>query len=63
MSFLALGIVTVIWLLYGYSLAFGTDTGLGLVGGLDYLGLRDTLDAVTGAEGDEIPLLAFAMFP
>ena len=62
MSFLALGIVTIIWLLYGYSLAFGSDTGVGIIGGLDHIGLSNTLDAVTGAEGDEIPLLAFVMF-
>ncbi|GLY16166.1 ammonium transporter [Kineosporia rhizophila] len=32
MSFAALGIVTVLWVLYGYSLAFGDDLGAGLVG-------------------------------
>lgn len=31
MSSLALGVVTVIWVVYGYSLAFGTDTGPGLI--------------------------------
>ena len=62
MSFLALGVVTVIWCLYGYSLAFGKDIGLGLLGGLEFLGLRDTLDAATGAEGHRIPTLVFVMF-
>ncbi|CAM5394028.1 hypothetical protein SGRI78S_03250 [Streptomyces griseus subsp. griseus] len=27
MSFISLGIVTVLWVLYGFSLAFGTDVG------------------------------------
>ena len=62
MSFLALGIVTIIWLTYGYSLAFGKDAGGGLIGGLEFAGLRNTVDAVTGGEGKVIPLLAFVMF-
>jgi Amt family ammonium transporter len=62
MSFLALGIVTLIWLTYGYSLAFGTDMGFGLLGGLEYLGLRGAIDQATGPEGNQIPLLVFVMF-
>ena len=48
MSFLCMGLVTVIWVLYGYSLTFGTDAGAGLVGGFDFLGMRGTLDAIVG---------------
>ena len=62
MSFLALGVVTLIWVTYGFSLAFGSDTGLGLIGGLDFIGMRDTIGATVGGEGNEIPLIAFAMF-
>ncbi len=62
MSFLALGVVTVIWVVYGYSLAFGTDTGPGVIGGLGDMGLVGSIGEVTGAEGSEIPVLAFAMF-
>ena len=58
MSFLAMGIVTMIWILFGFSLAFGSDTGAGLIGGFDFLGMRDTMGETTGT----IPLLAFAMF-
>lgn len=39
MSFISLGIVTVLWVLYGYSLAFGPDTG-GVIGNLDFVGLK-----------------------
>lgn len=61
MSFAAIGITTIIWVLYGYSLAFGNSHG-GLIGGFDHLGLASTLDQVTGPEGHHIPVLAFAMF-
>jgi len=61
MSFAAMGVTTIIWVLYGYSLAFGKSQG-GLIGNLDHIGLSSTLDQVTGAEGHQIPVLAFAMF-
>ena len=61
MSFAAMGVTTIIWVLYGYSLAFGKSHG-GLIGSLDHLGLAGTLDQVTGPEGHQIPVLAFAMF-
>jgi Amt family ammonium transporter len=61
MSFAAMGVTTIIWVLYGYSLAFGKSNG-GIIGSLDHLGLAGTLDSVVGAEGHEIPTLAFAMF-
>ena len=61
MSFSAIGITTIIWVLYGYSLAFGKSHG-GIIGGFDHLGLASTLDQVTGPEGHQIPVLAFAMF-
>ncbi len=61
MSFAAIGITTIIWVLYGYSLAFGKSQG-GLIGNLDHIGLANTLDQATGAEGHQIPVLAFAMF-
>lgn len=61
MSFAAMGVTTIIWVLYGYSLAFGKSHG-GLFGGFDHLGLGNTLDQVTGPEGHHIPVLAFAMF-
>ena len=61
MSFAAIGVTTIIWVLYGYSLTFGTSQG-GFIGDFSHLGLSGTLDQVVGAEGHQIPTLAFAMF-
>ncbi|MCF3136963.1 ammonium transporter [Streptomyces olivochromogenes] len=62
MSFVSLGIVTVLWVLYGYSLAFGDDLGAGLLGGFDHIGLKG-IDAGTLTNGkDGIPVFAFALF-
>ena len=38
-SFIALGVITIQWVLYGYSLAFGPDVGH-IIGNLDWVGLR-----------------------
>ena len=38
-SFVALALISIQWVLFGYSLAFGPDHG-GLIGGLDWIGLR-----------------------
>jgi Amt family ammonium transporter len=38
-SFIALGVITILWVLYGYSLSFGPDIGH-IIGGLDWVGLR-----------------------
>src|SRR4030042_6726842 len=38
-SFIILGIITVEWVLWGYSTAFGPDHG-GIIGGLDWLCLQ-----------------------
>ncbi|MFB7614414.1 ammonium transporter [Kitasatospora sp. NPDC056181] len=59
MSFLSLGIVSVLWVLYGYSLSFGPDAGAGLIGNLDFLGMRGIgLNDLTGT----IPVTAFSAF-
>ncbi len=61
MSFSALGIVTVLWVIFGYSMAFGDDLGGGLVGDpSQYFGLKGLMsaDAVFGT----IPTLAFVGF-
>jgi ammonium transporter, Amt family len=46
-SFITTGVVAIIWVTFGYSLAFGPDQGLGLIGNFDWFGLKD----VTGAPG------------
>ncbi len=40
-SFICTGIVAIIWVTIGYSLAFGPDQGLGLIGNFDFIGLKD----------------------
>ena len=66
MSFGALGLISVLWVLYGYTLAFGNDVGGGLVGNFDFAGLKGLLDAAPlgGVEGEaaSIPPLAFVGF-
>ena len=39
-SFMAIALVSLVWILWGYSLAFGPDLG-GVIGKLDYVILRD----------------------
>ncbi len=60
MSFGALALVTVLWVLYGYSMAFGDDMGAGLVGDpLQYLGLKGLM---TPDDSATYPVLAFVAF-
>ena len=62
MSFLALGIVTVLWVAFGYSLAFG-DGGNGFVGDFSLSGLQGLVGQLAANGGVyPIPALAFAMF-
>jgi ammonium transporter, Amt family len=62
-SFLSMGVVTVIWVFGGFSLAFGKDIG-GIIGDLRYFGLNGVgFDAaVIGGIQQHIPLLAFFVF-
>jgi ammonium transporter, Amt family len=62
MNFATIAVVSIIWVIYGFSVAFTTDRGAGLIGASDSWFLRGTFDAVTGPEGDQIPLLAFVAF-
>ena len=39
MCFISIPVVTMVWLLVGYTLAFGQDAGGGLIGNLDHVGL------------------------
>jgi Amt family ammonium transporter len=52
-NFFTIAIVTVVWTVIGYTLAFGTDVG-GFIGGLDFLALR-------GVEGDSLLFMVFQM--
>lgn len=59
-SFICLGIVSVIWVLYGYSFAFGPDVG-GIIGNLNFAGLKN-VGLTTGPYSDTIPHLLFCAF-
>jgi Amt family ammonium transporter len=59
-SFIALAVVTVLWVLVGYTLAFGPDKG-GLIGGLDFIGLRD-VGAAPSPYAPTVPATAFMVF-
>ncbi len=61
-SFFILGIVSVTWVLWGYSLAFGPDTGLGLIGGLEWIGLEGVTGEPSDVYATTIPHLAFMAF-
>jgi len=62
MSFGALGLITVLWVLYGYSLTFGNDIGGGLLGSpTEFLGLRGLMEDTTSEEGG-LPAMAFVGF-
>ncbi len=60
-SFIILCLVTIIWILFGYSLAFGPDRG-GLIGGLDWAGLRGVGTDPHPTYGPTIPHQVFMLF-
>jgi Amt family ammonium transporter len=60
-SFIMLGIITVEWVLWGYSMAFGPDHA-GIIGGLDWFGLKGVGMEPSTAYGPTIPHMAFMVF-
>lgn len=52
-SFIMMGVASIVWVLWGYSLAFGTDLG-GFVGNLTNFGLR-------GLEGADLAFMVFQL--
>jgi len=62
-SFFGLALVSVVWVMVGFSLAFGPDVnGAGLIGGLDFIGLANVglepnLEYAAG-----VPFILFAAF-
>ncbi len=59
-SFIILCIVSVIWILWGYTLAFGPDKW-GIIGGLDWIGLKG-VGQESAPLAPTIPHLIFMMF-
>ena len=70
MSFGALALISVLWVLYGYSMAFGNDVGAGLIASpFEFFGLQDLIGTNGLDNGFQatslvftIPSLAFVAF-
>ena len=60
-SFFILCLISVQWVLWGYSLAFGPDHG-GLIGGLDWAALKGVGQAPNPDYAATVPALAFMVF-
>ena len=60
-SFIILALISVQWVLWGYSLAFGPDKG-GIIGGLEWLGLRGVGLQPNPDYGATVPHQAFMVF-
>jgi Amt family ammonium transporter len=60
-SFVLLGVISVLWAVVGYTLAFGPDIG-GFVGSLEWIGLRGVGQAPNPDYAGTVPHLAFMMF-
>ncbi|MEE8372498.1 MAG: ammonium transporter [Dehalococcoidia bacterium] len=61
MSFVLLGVIGVLWAVYGYSLAFGPDWG-GVIGKLDFFGLMGVGQEASAIYASTVPHLAFMTF-
>jgi Amt family ammonium transporter len=55
-------LVSLQWVLFGYSLSFSPDTGMGVIGSLDWLGLRGVGFEANPDYAGTIPHLSFMIF-
>ncbi|MBI2865987.1 MAG: ammonium transporter [Chloroflexi bacterium] len=60
-SFIIIALISVQWVLWGYSLAFGPDKG-GIIGGLEWLGLRNVGLEPNADYAGTVPHQAFMIF-
>ncbi|HYM66364.1 MAG TPA: ammonia channel protein, partial [Patescibacteria group bacterium] len=60
-SFIILALISVQWVLWGYSLAFGPDKG-GVIGGLEWIGLGGVGPTPNADYAATIPHTAFMLF-
>ena len=60
-SFIVVALISIQWVLWGYSLAFGPDHG-GIIGGLDWIGLRGVGAEPFDAYSKTIPHQVFMLF-
>jgi Amt family ammonium transporter len=61
MSFACLGLITLLWVIYGYSLSFGTDKA-GIIGGFDFFGLIGVGQTPSSVYAPTIPHLLFMAY-
>ncbi|MDT7548229.1 MAG: ammonium transporter, Amt family [Actinomycetota bacterium] len=59
-NYVCIAVVTVVWVVLGYTLAFGSDVGGGLLGGFRFTGLAHTAEPVPGLTLHIPPLLFMA---
>jgi Amt family ammonium transporter len=59
-SFIIMALISVQWVLWGYSLAFGPDNG-GIIGGLEWIGLQG-VGLEPGPYSDTVPHQAYMLF-
>jgi len=63
MSLISIGIVSVLWVIYGFKMAFGFEANSPWIGSFSLSGLGDVVDELANNGGVyPIPLLAFAVF-
>lgn len=55
-------LVSLQWVLFGYSLSFGPDTGYGIIGNLEWAGLRGVGQEPSSTYAGTVPHLAFMIF-
>jgi len=61
MSFAILALVSILWIIYGYSISFGPDRG-GIIGALDWIGLTGVGQSPSAVYATTVPHLAFMIF-
>ena len=59
-SFICMGVVTILWVLLGYTLAFGHDIG-GVIGGLDFAAMRNVYGQVS-SYAPTVPAAVFVAY-
>lgn len=60
--FMVMCIISLQWVLFGYSLSFGPDTGWGIIGGLEWAGLRGVGGQPNPDYAQTIPHSVFMIF-
>src|SRR6185369_17019885 len=61
LSFVMIALLSIQWVLFGYSFVFGSDHG-GLIGGSNYIGFSGVDGAPNAQYAPTIPHAAFALF-